>query len=242
MSRKTILGLFPFLFVFPVLAELTENSVFGYTEPARQAQVAFAESGILQELKVMEGDVVAMGDLLAQLDVATLQHDLNIAREMLRLQEMRHVQMTILRKDGSVSPEEFERSQADLLVATERMNRTLAQIESRTLRAPFDGVVLKRYREISEHISAARPEVMTIAKLDELHVTLHVPVEAVEIYSLKETIPVLLEKTFHAEALVAFVSPVIDAASRTVRVRLEIANPDRKYRAGMLCYPQTPRP
>ena len=232
---KRIVLIFMIL-AWAVLPEQTFGlELFGYTEPIRIAQAAFAESGVLDAIFVREGDHVGEGDVLAHLDIAVLERDLNIAKEAKRIQNMHHAQLENLFEEERVSAVEIERSRSDTLIAEERVQRILAQLDARILRAPFDGVIVRVFRERSENISAARAEVLTIAQLDVLQVVLHVPLERIEYFDQQRPLPVILEDEIEAEAQIVFVSPVIDAASRTIRVRLEIPNPDGVLRAGMIC-------
>ncbi len=224
-----------FLFLFPL--RVVAQELFGYTEPIRIAQAAFAESGVLDAVFVQEGDHVEEGTLLAQLDISVLERDLNIAKEAKRIQALRAEQLENLFDQEGISVVEIERSRSDSLIAEERVQRILAQLEARKMRAPFDGVIVRVYRERSENISAARAEVLTIAHLDVLQVVLHVPIGQINAWELGDSIPVVLEDSIEVDAKIVFLSPVIDAASRTIRVRLEIPNPEGVLRAGMICRP-----
>ena len=234
---KRVLGWPLLLLVLFHCGARAEIDVFGYSEPSRSAEVAFSESGVLEELVVQEGDVVKKGDKLAHLDTRVLTHDLAIAQEQLRLQELRFKQLEGLWKDKTLSRDEYERGRADLLTSREQVKRIMAQIDKRTVYAKFDGVVLKIHREVSESISANNTALLTLVKLDPLHVTFYVPVDAVDAFSKGATVRLTLGGKHSVLGTVAFVSPVIDAASRTVRVRLVIDNSDGKLRSGMLCVP-----
>lgn len=208
---------------------------FGYTEPNRVAKAAFAEAGVIAELGVREGARVKEGDVLARLNSETLAQDLRIAEEQLRLQQLRFDQIKGLFEGGNGSKEEFERNKSDLAIAELRVKRILAQLDDRTLRAPFPGIVTKINLEVSESVSAAQTEVMTIVQLDSLRVTLNLPVPAVEGLETGGEAALLLDGKQKVAGRVEFVSPVIDAASRTVRVTFLIPNADGGLRSGVRC-------
>lgn len=208
---------------------------FGYTEPVRSARPAFAESGILSALHVKEGDAVKTGQVLAELDNRILVHDRVVAEQQLRLQAQRHDQLLSLRERGNVSEEEYERARADWMIAKERVARIQSQIETRTLRAPFDGVVLRVFREISESIAAQTVEVLSLVNLDELDLVMNLSPVTVADWVPGQTVTVDIETDAQVAARLIHVSPVIDSASQTVRVRLRIENGERLFRAGMRC-------
>ncbi len=208
---------------------------FGYTEPNRSALVAFPETGVIAELAVREGARVAAGEVLARLNCETLHHDLAIAREQERLLQLRFDQIKRLYEAGNGSKEEYERAQSDLAIAALRERRILAQIADRTLHAPFDGIVTKVNREVGESVSGVQTEVMTVVQLDSLRATLHLPVETAAQLTPGGPARLLLDRRISVEATVEFVSPVTDAASRTVRVIFVIPNPEGRHRSGVHC-------
>jgi RND family efflux transporter MFP subunit len=208
---------------------------FGYTEPNRTALAAFAESGVIAEIAVKEGARVKEGEVLARLNSETLVQDQRIAEEQHRLQQLRFDQIKALFEKGNGSKEEFERTKSDLAITVLRVQRILAQLNDRTLRAPFAGIVTKINLEVAESVSAAQTEVMTIVQLDSLRVTLNLPVKIAEKLAEGAEVELLLDSAAKATGKVEFVSPVIDAASRTVRVTFVIPNEAGKLRSGVRC-------
>jgi multidrug efflux system membrane fusion protein len=218
------------------LAALTAQAIeFGYTEPSRIAQAAFAETGVIASINVTEGAKVTTGQVLAWLNADTLRQDLGIAQEQLRLQSLRYDQINGLHQAGNVSMEENEKAKSDLAVADLRVKRILAQLDDRSLRAPFDGVVTKINREVTESVSAAQTEVMTLVQLDSLKVTLHLPEKIAGPLALQDAVWLVLEDKIPVTGRVEFISPVVDAASHTIRVTFRIANPEGKLRSGVRC-------
>ncbi len=229
MKRVLIFSLLGF-------ASLTARALeFGYTEPSRIAQAAFAEAGVIASIHVKEGAKVTGGQVLAWLNADTLRQDLGIAQEQLRLQALRYDQINALHKAGNVSMEENEKAKSDLAVADLRVKRILAQLDERCLRAPFDGIVTKINREVTESVSAAQTEVLTLVQLDSLKATLHLPEKTAGALALQDEVDLLLEDTITVKGRVEFISPVVDAASRTIRVTFRIPNSDGKLRSGVRC-------
>lgn len=209
------------------------GSYFGYTEPYRMARMSFPETGVIVELPVREGQEVREGEVLARLDYRVLQTELNIAMEQVRLRKLRFDKIQELWDAGHIAIEEFERTKADLYIDEEKARRIEAQIENRTLRAPFDAIVVEVKQELSESVSSASTHVLTVVQLDRLQVDIHMPPEhASQFRSGKET-TLVLDGHEKVTAKVDFVSPVIDAASNTVRVKFSIPNDEGKFRSGV---------
>ncbi len=210
---------------------------FGYTAPYRIARMSFPETGVITELPVREGARVKEGDILARLDYQVLQSELNMAEEQLRIRRLRFEKLEPLRAAGSVSLEEFERSKADLLIDEERAARIRAQIDNRTLTAPFDGIVSEIRKEMAESVSNAGVHVLTVVQLDTLQVEMHLrPADAAR-HREGGVVPLLLDDRETVQGRVEFISPVIDAASHTVRIRFTISNPTGTFRSGVRCSP-----
>lgn len=208
---------------------------FGYTEPNRVAKAAFPEMGVIAEIAVEEGDRVTEGQVLAKLNSEILQQDLRIATEQLRLQRLRYDQIKAIHQTGSGSKEEEERAKSDLEIASLRVERIRAQIDDRTLRAPFTGLVTKISREVTESVSAAQTEVMTVVQLDSLRVTLHLPAAVTALIAPDQEVELVLEQREKVRGRAKYISPVTDAASGTVRVTFVIPNPEGKLRSGVRC-------
>jgi RND family efflux transporter MFP subunit len=127
-------------------------------------------------------------------------------------------------------------------------NRKLAQLEYqrqqeiirlKTIRSPVDGVVTERILHPGEFAEAGvgRKPLMKLAEINVLHVEVLLPVEAygkVQRGNTVEVVPEVPVGTVH-RATVKVVDTVLDAASGTFGVRLEMLNKDRKIPAGIRC-------
>jgi len=127
-------------------------------------------------------------------------------------------------------------------------NRKLAELEHKrqleiirlkTIRSPIDGVVLERMQHPGELAEAGvgRKPMLKLAQIDLLHVEVLMPAE---VYGLVkpgasvEVLPEIPAGTRH-KATVKVIDSVLDAASGTFGVRLELPNRDRKIPAGIRC-------
>jgi RND family efflux transporter MFP subunit len=132
-------------------------------------------------------------------------------------------------------------------------NRMLAELEFqrqkeiirlKTIRSPINGVVTERILHPGEFAEAGvgRKPLMKLAEIDVLHVEVLLPVEAygkVKTGHAVEVMPEIPAGTRH-KATVRVVDTVLDAASGTFGVRLEMPNRDRKIPAGIRCKAEFP--
>lgn len=219
---------------------------------------------IVAGLHVEEGDSVEKDQALADLNQDVLKAGVEIARahrdavsglksaeSELRLRSERLTKLRALRLNENASEEEVNRAQLEFEVAEARLLQVREQLEIkrleyerirlqlalRTVRSPINGVVTERYRDIGEFVSPADPVVLTIVQLNPLRATFSVPVSDLKSIRKGQSISVRVEGVKKPVAAnVDLVSPVINAESQTVRVKVELPNPGNQIRSGAKCF------
>lgn len=243
--------------------EKQSSPIEGFTEPFRRIDVAAADTGLITAIDVQEGAVVKEGQILARLDdlvlqaalrVAAAQKDatgqLKIAEAEYRQRDKRFNKLSALQRNGHATAEEVALAQSDKEVAEAKVQqaretlrvrqleyeRTQAEIERRLVRSPINGVVTRVFREPYEFVSYADPVVVTVVQLDPLVAVLTVYPNQIEGLKQGESVSLKLESTRgNATGEVTYISPVLDAESGTLRIKVQIDNKDGRYRAGDSC-------
>lgn len=251
-----------------LLASLIQTSVAmepidGFVTPFRTINVAMAETGIVREIIVREGDAVKPGQILARLDdevhssllaiaEKSMQSDghLKAAETELRIREQRLGKLQGLMGRGSARPEEVERAAADAEIAAAQLRATQEELaikrldherariqwQRRTAHAPTRGVVLRIHKEAGEFIGPNDPHLMTVVQLDPLLAVFAVPSGHARRLRIGHPVQVRLpEADALVEGAVASVSPVVDGKSGTMRVEVRLANPERRFLSGEPC-------
>jgi RND family efflux transporter MFP subunit len=117
--------------------------------------------------------------------------------------------------------------------------RQLEIIRLKTIRSPVNGVVVERFFNPGEFAEAGvgRKPLLKIAEIDVLHVEVLLPAAAYGKVKLGSEIQVSPEipAGTSVRAKVKVIDRVLDAASHTFGVRLELPNPDRKIVGGIRC-------
>jgi RND family efflux transporter MFP subunit len=202
--------------------------------PARSVRLSLPVEATLRELRVKEGDFVEKGNVLAVLyspaeslerDRAEKQHEL--AAFELKVSDK-------LRADAIVSEEQARQKQINHDVASIDALRARAVLADKTLVAPFDGCVLRIYKEPGETVSR-------VEKIIEMvdYATLYAEsyLESTWLGAVRRgsaariVIPQLGDQTH--DATVKNVDPVVDPASGLFRVRLVIDNSDYAIPSGV---------
>lgn len=235
----------------------------GFAEPWHVIEVSAAEPGLVMSVEVDEGDRVAAGQVLAQLDHQALL----AAREIARARSQHHAQLDLataevelrgrrleklreLDRAGHARPDEIDRAEADLAIAVASQlaaqeEQELASLEfgrmetllqQRTVRSPIAGVVTEVHRQPAEFVAGHEPRMFTVVELDRLRVRYWLsPAQAREVRPGSRVRLAIADQAESVSALVHYVAPVTDAESGTVRVDLLIENADGSLTSGLRC-------
>jgi RND family efflux transporter MFP subunit len=264
------------LFAQPSLCSGIE--IEGYTEPYRSVDVASPEQGIVTEVPVQVGDFVRKDQVVARLDDELHVILLEAARERkdslgrresaeaeLRLRRTRHEKLVELRAGGFGRFEEVQRALADMEIAEAELKSVLddladkhwqyqksnAELRRRVVLAPMDGVIVARLKEPGEFVAPNEPNVVTIVELDPLVARFSMKRSLARHLGVGEEVSVSVDGTGKVvTGIVDVVSPVIDAQSGTIKVKIRIDNPRRLIPSGERCtidirindYPPTEEP
>ena len=117
--------------------------------------------------------------------------------------------------------------------------RLSEQLRLRTIKSPIDGVVVDRMLnagELADNRDLRKP-ILKLAEIATLHVEVLMPIEAFSKLLIGQSVDVLPEAAVGGRytAKVKVIDRVLDAASGTFGVRLEMANPGLKLPAGIKC-------
>lgn len=245
-------------FLLPLHVQATE-SFQTFLKPNRENGVVPAKGDILLRLHVTEGDSVTKGQLLAEMDSRVLQARLGAAkqaassegevlsaRHLVTLRKSKLTSLEKLEKRGNAKPQEVSAARTSLAMAKAQLQVAMeqknlrgkekkviqAQIEETKLYSPFAGVVVQIHRHEGELVGAGSEEpVVTLVQLDPLLADFHIPLEQAE--KLKKGSKVQLQTNGQdAEAIVSFISPVVNAQSNTIMVRMTLPNPQGKLVGG----------
>lgn len=231
-------------------------------QPNQIVQIGVATPGVIDRIQVDRGDPVRRGQVVAQLNAgveraafavarerATQQAELSVAessqafaqRELQRANELREqafVSQTYLDKsrvEHEMASGRSGQAQERQRLAKREVDLAAAQLEQRTIRSPIDGVVVERYLSPGEFVD--QKPVLRLAEIDPLRVDVLVPAASFGQVKVGSTARITTEIGGRREmtAEVRTVDRVIDAASNTFRVRMELANPEARIPAGLRC-------
>lgn len=107
-------------------------------------------------------------------------------------------------------------------------------LEKMTVVSPVDGVISKLYYAAGENAASGQP-FCDVLSTDSLYVELNLPITELKQVKMGAkagvTVPSVGGPAIPGR--VVFISPTVDPASRTFKIRLEIANPKRQLKPGL---------
>lgn len=149
------------------------RTVPGTLHPARASRLAFRVGGPLIDLAVEEGDTVAAGTVLAQIDprdfelaLAELEARRDAARASHRLTDLTYQRRVQLVERGHVSAAELDeavaerdRAAAEIASLTQQIATARAALGDTQLVAPFAGRIARLDIELQDYVSARTPAI-----------------------------------------------------------------------------------
>ncbi|MCP3980039.1 MAG: efflux RND transporter periplasmic adaptor subunit [bacterium] len=236
---KILLVLPALLLVFGSGADAAEKFQC-LVEPYSEVEISSGVPGILDEVTVDRGDFVEEGQMLARLrsDVEQAAYDVAKARAEFAARRAARNEELYLKQMISIHEKDELETEAALLLLEVR--EAEERLKRRTISSPLRGVVVKRHFSPGEFVQ--EDPVLELARIDPLRVEVALPVRLYGKVRVGMTGRVTWEVPLGKprEAKVTVVDPVVDAASGTIGVRLELPNPTLSLPAGTKCSVEFP--
>lgn len=137
-----------------------------------------------------------------------------------------------------LATEELRRAQENQKIAVYEAKRSAEVLALRTIRSPFTGVVVEVLLKPGEFGAITfKDPILKLAEVDPLHVEVILPVSSYGKVKPGQRATVMPEPPVGGsyETVVKIVDQVVDAASGTFGVRLELPNKKRALPAGVRC-------
>jgi membrane fusion protein (multidrug efflux system) len=221
------------------VARVTRRAISSYIETNGTLEAEYEvdlvarTAGPVMELNAEEGNAVRKGDVLARLDEQELRAALEIARVGLEESRLAFERARKLQTDRLISPEAFEEARSDFETATAQFDGSRIQLAYTEIRAPFDGLIVRRYVDFAEHV-AVNQSLFRLSDFTPLLCPIQIPERELRRLHAGQkaylTVEAFAGERFDASVL--RISPVVDAATGTIKVTLDVAARG-KLRPGM---------
>lgn len=252
----------------PVCEGAESLELDGLIEPYMVVNVGSGVPGVLEAVTVDRGDFVIKGQVVANLESGVEKAAMELARARAELEatvksrqanvdfcmRKQHRAEELYKKEvlplSQMDEAETNRTLAELELQEALENKRLAELEfqraievlkRRAIRSPIDGVVVERFLSPGEYVE--QQPIMKLAQIHPLNVEVILPVTLFGSIKVGMRAKVRPEAPVGGEyvARVKIVDRVVDAASGTFGVRLELPNPRYRLSAGLKCVVLFPR-
>lgn len=210
-------------------------SLLTYTtiEAERHVDVIARTQGLVKTIYVEEGQTVTQGQPLAQLDEEALK--LQVREREINMQNLKATldRAAELRDKELISSQEYEQTRFNYEGAKTQYESAKLNLEYATIRAPFSGIVSGRLIEVGNLVNANQA-VFRIADFNPLLARIFVPERQIRQVKVGQSVRISVEGTDQVyTGRVRMISPVVDPASGTIKVTVEIDDRTRTLRPGM---------
>src|ERR1700674_4842574 len=208
-------------------------------QPYQEADIGSQVVGVIEQVLVERGDFVKKGQPVAQLNSqverAALQSAKLRAEDLYQKNFISQQATDQAVTEAQVAEMRLQQAREAQRLAQQELALAQAQVARRTIRSPLSGVVVEKY--LSEGERVEEKALIKVATIDPLKVEVIVP--ASYFSRIKQGMSAMVKPDgADAEARsakVIVVDKVIDAASNSFRVRLELPNPNLSLPPGLRC-------
>lgn len=159
---------------------------------ASSANLSFPVQGKVTEVFIQVGEIVAQGQILAQLDNIPFQLELNATKaELSKAKSSLHEKSEELKRTQKLYPKGWvskaaldqaetakKSAQSDVAFKQTRLNQAMRDLVDSQLKAPFNGVIAEKLFDANEDIKAGE-KIFSIDSNDALQIAISVPEQTV---------------------------------------------------------------
>ena len=224
----------------------------GILRPWKEADAATAETGLIHKILVKVGDVVNVGQPIAELDCKAIEIQLETARVQaasqgrlmsaqaeVALYKRKLELLSAMHQKNQSNELEEERARVDLRMAEGRLQgeiddmrvlqlqveRLEEQLSERIIKAPISGVVVKLHKEIGEFVAANTPQVARIADVSRLKAIFYLTDNEVRHLPKDKKLRVRVSNGQVVNAIFDYVLPYANDESGLIEMQVLIHHP-----------------
>lgn len=206
----------------------------GSIAPVRGVALSNDAPGIVQRILFESGDVVRQGQVLLQLDSSVERAQLASTASRRDLASINAGRTRALVGSGAIAPSQLDNDDYAYKTSTKDVTALEAQIDRKTVRAPFAGRLGIRAVNLGQYLNAGTP-ITVLEAIDSVYVDFSLPQQALS--EVKEGMPVRVAiegaDTAPSDGVIRAIDPEVDPSTRSIKLRASVPNQQEKLRPGM---------
>lgn len=201
-------------------------------QPNAQADVLARVSGVVEKIDREVGDWVDRDGVLLQIDNDAYRVRVQQAQARTANLRSRFERMQGMIDKKLVSAEEFDTAKSELASAQADEELAALDLSYTTVRAPLRGRIVARMVDPGQNVNVGTA-LFRIAELEPLRAEVHVPSKEFRSLEVEQPVTLVLDSDgTRLTGRISLVSPLIDPASGTIKVTVEIAKYPPNVRPG----------
>ena len=210
----------------------------GITHPIMDSTLGSPNDGVIGNRYFEEGDAVKQGEVIIELATEIEKLDVERRRVAMNLAQKEWDRLRQLaEKTNSVSAERLETSEGSYQIAKADYELARARLKDRQVIAPFSGVIADFLdHEIGEGTKVGNP-IARLVDTSRILLVCNVPFEEAGHLIKGQRLPIkgaYQNPNKLTEGEITFLSPVVDAASGLLRIKLVVENPEQLIKPGVM--------
>ena len=208
-------------------------SAVGSVTAVRGVALGNEAAGVVTAIHFESGQRVRAGQVLVELDTSVERAQLASAEARKELAQIGVGRTRQLDKTGAVSKAQLDADESQLKTSDADSTALKAQIDRKTIRAPFAGRLGIRTVNLGQYLNPGT-SVTVLESLGSVYVDFTLPQQYLGEVRVGTPIRVAVAGTgLTLAGTVGAVDPTLDAASRTIKLRASVPDKDEKLRPGM---------
>lgn len=206
-------------------------------EPHSVVNISSPVEGILKQVLVDRGDLIKAKQTIAKLDSRVEWAAVNLASERAKFNQRKVIRNKELYAKKLISLNDKDELETESFLSKLELKQAQAILSQRLINSPISGVVVERFLNKGEYVGSDSDPILKIVQLNPLNIEVILSVKNFGVLKKGMTAKVLPQLPIGGEyqAKIVIVDKMVDAASGTIGVRLELPNPANKLPAGLKC-------
>jgi RND family efflux transporter MFP subunit len=216
-------------------ASVTDAGLDCIIEPSSTVKLGSGVPGVIEELLVDRGDLIKKGQVLVRLDSNVERASMESKKARYEFAKNEYKRKSGLYNKALIPTREVDESETELKIAQRDFEEAEKILERKTIRSPIDGIVVQRLLQPGERVE--EQPIMTLVQLSPLYVEVIVPAGMLGSVKAGDRATVRPEDPIKGEftGKVTIVDNVVDAASGTFGIRIELENKNYSLPSGLKC-------
>jgi membrane fusion protein (multidrug efflux system) len=190
--------------------------------------------GIVAKIHFESGATVKQGQILVELDSRAERAQLASIAARQELAATNLGRTRALAKDNAIAKAQVDTDESALKTSTADFRALQAQIDRKTVRAPFSGRLGIRKINLGQYLNPGTV-VTDLEAIDTVFVDFSLPQQQLPAITVGMPVQLTVDDLggISTDGTVSAIDPTVDSATRNVKVRASVTNKDEKLRPGM---------